>query len=128
MDLSGVFVFWDLMDADVDTQTNISRTFCSFCQNHVEVQMKIPKCCFQRRLVFIALPLSGDLKERVSEHNMLLIHALMHCVNPLHHHMLIMSIVCLAAAPLFCTFLLSLSVCHRPHCNSPTAWFQSLLT
>lgn len=46
MDLSGVFVFWVLMDADVDTQTNISRTFCSICQKHVEVQMKIPKYFF----------------------------------------------------------------------------------
>lgn len=97
------------MDADVDTQTNISRTFCSICQNHVEVQMKIPQCCFQRKIVFIALPLFGDWKKCVSEHSVLLIHALMHCVNPLHHHML-MSIVCLAAAPLFCTFLLSFSV------------------
>lgn len=128
MDLSGVFVFWYLMDADVDTQTNILRTFCSICQNHVEVQMKIPECCFQRRIVFIALPLFGEWKKCISEPNVHLINAKMHCVNLLHHHMLIMSIVCLAAAPLFCTFLLSLSVCHRPHCNSPNAWFQSSLT
>lgn len=86
MDLSEVFVFWDLMDADVDTQTNISRTFCSICQNHVDVQMKIPECCFHRRIVFIALPLFGDWKKCVSEHSVLLIHALMPSAPPHAHY------------------------------------------
>lgn len=58
--------------------------------------MKIPECSFQRRPVFVALPLFGD---RVSEYSVLLIRALMHRVNPLHRRVPTMSIVCLAAAP-----------------------------
>lgn len=78
--LSGVFVFWDFMDADVDTQTNISRTFCSMCQKHVDVQQKIPECCFQE-LLFIALPLFNDWNQRVLHHSVFLMNAFVHCVN-----------------------------------------------
>lgn len=51
--------------------------------------MKIPEWCFQWTTVFVAPPVFSGWMECMFEHRVLLINALMPCVNPLHHHMLI---------------------------------------